>query len=349
MPTTPRNALDFETLDERLVPSATVLDLTTQGATATAANGAIVEQVDPQPMGTGHIHAFVRIQGDHADGTEQGYNTDGRPLQFDEKTNANFTRSINLGSVPVVEVNGVNYREFLLDINQDQKSPLLSLDEVQMFLGATGNLTGYDTSTGTATLSGLAPVFDLSPGGSTEVLLNSALTSGLGSGDMALLVPDANFAGADPNSYLYLYSHFGAMSGATANGGYEQWSVPSNPPNQVPPAIGSISGGVFQAGSNTPLANVTILLQGTDINGNTVSLSTTTDANGLFSFGNLAAGTYSIFQQVPTSLTDVAQQVGTINGTQVGTSNVGAADFTDVTLGNGQNGIQYYFFDSNLS
>jgi hypothetical protein len=340
-----RNQPKLETLDDRVLPSATVLDLTTQGAMATAASGAIVEQVDPQPMGTGHIHAFVRIQGAASGGgQEQGYNTDGRPLQFDEKSSANFTRSITLGQVPVVTVNGVAYREFLLDINQNQSSPLLSLDAVRIFLGASGNLTGYDTPTNT--LSGMAPVFDLSSGGDTEVLLNSGLTSGLGSGDMALLVPDSTFAGASPDSFLYLYSHFGAMPGATANGGYEQWAVPSAPPNQAPPPVGSISGSVFQFGTTTGISGVTILLQGTDVNGNTVSLMTTTDANGAFSFNNLAAGQYTIIQQPPQLLITVAETLGTVNGVQDGTMGVINNDFTDVTLAAGQNGVNYIFFDS---
>lgn len=337
--------LDFDRLDERLLPSATVLDLTTQGAVATAANGAIVQQVDPQPMGTGHIHAFVRIQGAASGGgVEQGYNTDGRPLQFDEKTSPEFTRSITLGQVPVVNVNGVNYREFLLDINQKASSPLLSLDAVRMYLGSAGNLTGYDTSANT--LSGLAPVFDLSSGGDTEVMLNANLSSGLGSGDMALFVPESAFAGASDNTYLYLYSHFGGVAGATANGGYEQWAVPSAPPSQAPPPVGSISGFVYVFGTTTPIPGATIILQGTDANGNTVNLMTTTDANGAFSFANLAAGKYTIIQRPPANYAEVAEQLGTVNGMQVGNEDVAQDQFTDVTLGAGQNGINYIFFDA---
>jgi hypothetical protein len=343
-PTTTRHKpLEVETLDERIVP--TVVDLTTPGAVGTSASGAIVEQVNPQPMGTGFIHAFVRIQGNNPDGTEQGYNTDGRPLQFDEKTNAAFTRSITLGEVPVVTVNGTPYLEFLLDINQDQANPLLSLDEVQIFLAGTGNVTGY----GAGTLSGIAPTFDLASGGPTTVLLNSALTSGLGSGDMALLVPQANFAAADPGSYLYLYSHFGSMPGATANGGYEQWSVPSTPPSITPPPVQGISGFVLSAGSNIPLVGVVVLLQGTDSAGNTVSLMATTGNDGSFHFDNLAAGTYTVIQQVPGDMFEVSQQLGTVNGAVVGINNLSNDSFTDITIGTGQNGINYIFFDGSGS
>src|SRR5579872_3889691 len=133
--------LSVERLDDRLVPSVTLLDLSTSGAVATAPSGAIVEQIDPQPTGTGYVQAFVRIQGAaKGGGIEQGYNTDARPLQFDEKNSPEFTHSITLGQVPVVTVNGSNYLEFFLGVNQKASSPYLSLDEVQIFLGNAGNL-----------------------------------------------------------------------------------------------------------------------------------------------------------------------------------------------------------------
>jgi hypothetical protein len=346
MNSVPRARLNLECLDDRLVPSAAVLDLTTSGAEATAPSGAIVEQVDPQPMGTGYIHAFVRIQAKNGEnGIEQGYNTDGRPLQFDEKTSPAFTRSITFGQVPEVTVNGGSYFEFLLDINQDSNSPLLSLDEVQIFLGSTGNLLGYDSSAGT--LAGLSPVFDLNSGSPVEVLLNARLSSGLGSGDMALFVPAADFAGASPSSYLYLYSHFGNI--AAANGGYEQWAVPSTPPSQLPPPVTSISGAVLQLQDGSAVAEVTVELQGTDINGNTVILMTQTGANGAFSFNNLAAGTYTIIQETfQTGESVVNEATGTINGQQVGMQDISQNEFLDVAIASGQSGVNYIFYDGNV-
>ena len=75
--------LRLESLDDRIVPA---IDLTTAGASAELDNGAIVQQTDAQPTGTGFIQSFVRIQGAASGGgSQEGYNTDGRPLQFDEK------------------------------------------------------------------------------------------------------------------------------------------------------------------------------------------------------------------------------------------------------------------------
>ncbi len=82
-----RSRLSLETLDGRDVPSAT-LDLTAAGS-AGQVNGAQFRQTDAQPTGTGLINSFVRIQGA---GVEAGYNTDARPLQFQEKGGQKFTR-----------------------------------------------------------------------------------------------------------------------------------------------------------------------------------------------------------------------------------------------------------------
>src|SRR5262245_54137957 len=154
---------DVEHLDARLVPSATVLDLTVSGSEATAGD-AIVRQTDAQPTGTGYIRSFVRVQGAApGGGGEQGYNTEARPLQFDENKSPQFTRSLTLGQVPVVTVGGVEYREFLLDINQKSSSPLLSLDEVRVFLGDSGNLTNYNVTA--KTLNNQGAVFDFDSGG----------------------------------------------------------------------------------------------------------------------------------------------------------------------------------------
>ena len=77
----PRNnaRLSVFALERRWVPSGTMLDLTSQGSSGVI-NDAIFQQSDAQPTGSGVIHSFLRIQTNAP--TEQGYNTDGRPLQI---------------------------------------------------------------------------------------------------------------------------------------------------------------------------------------------------------------------------------------------------------------------------
>src|SRR5207302_1198844 len=84
------------------------LDLSTPGASGFLAGG-FFQQGDIQPAGTGVFNTFVQIQSHGAkDTTEQGYNTDFRPEQFDEKNDAPHNHSLLLADVPVVNIGGVN-------------------------------------------------------------------------------------------------------------------------------------------------------------------------------------------------------------------------------------------------
>lgn len=335
--------LNLEILDDRRLPSATPLDLTSRAAEVDQA-GFIVRQVDAQPTGTGYIKSFVRIQGAASGGgSEQGYNTTARPLQFDENKSPQFTRSLTLGEVPVVTVNGANYREFLLDINQKSSASKLSLDEVRIYLGDQPNLTGYNATT--KQLAGRTAAFDLDANGDVAVSLDARLNNGSGSGDMVLLVPVANFAGADPGSYVYLYSKMGVQSGASANGGFEEWAVRKSGVSAT--GTGSLSGmaffdvnnnGLFDAADGDyGLQNVMIQLIGVDDLGNTVSLSTTTGLDGTYSFGNLRPGTYSILETQPFGYADGIDTLGSLGGS------LDNDRFFDIKLLAGQNGVNYNF------
>src|SRR5262249_14259043 len=103
-----RARLRFELLDERVVPSSTPdADLTTAGAVVQldANVGEIFRQTDQQPTGTGFIQSFVRLQANGSGSQlEQGFNTDARPLQFDENKSPQFTRALRLSDVPVMNI-----------------------------------------------------------------------------------------------------------------------------------------------------------------------------------------------------------------------------------------------------
>ena len=341
--------LAAEELDERAMPA--VHSLTSVGAEL-ATDGFIARQVAAQPTGTGHIHSFVRVQGAASGGgIEQGYNTTARPLQFDENKSPVFTRGLKLNQVPVVMVNGVAYREFLLDINQKSSSSKLSLDQVRVFLGDRSDLREYDATA--KTLAGLNAVFDMDAGGDKSILLDARLNSGSGSGDMVLLIPDANFAGADPNSFVYLYSQMGSVAGATANGGFEEWAVKST--GQAQSGSSSLGGFVFQDlnfnGRIDPgeeLTGVTIQLRGVDDQGNTVVLTAVTGADGSYTFTGLRAGTYTLLEETPDNpdLLDGADFVGTINGQTVGevdNDGLGNDRLYGILLGVDEHGINYNF------
>ena len=218
---------------------ADMLDLTELGVGGWI-DDAYFLQIDHSSTGTGVIESFVRMQGK---GFENGYNTDGTP-EFDTKGGL-WTHSLQLGDVPIVELGGINYREFLLDINQAKNvnPSLLSLDTIEIYLDGVGNNDIYADGLGTL-------VYDMDAGPDQWILLDYALNAGSGSGDMFAYIPDSVFGDADAEEYVYLYSEFGGsgnefypIAGNLANAGFEEWAVrmiastPQGAPVPVPAAV----------------------------------------------------------------------------------------------------------------
>jgi len=170
------------------------------------------------PTGSGIFESFLRVQ---KDDVEKGYNTDYRPLQFDENSSAQFTRSFKLADVPQVKIGETIYREFQLDINQQSSSDpewYISLDKFQVWLTDNPELHGYDTSTW-GFPSGAVKVYDL---GDNSIKLDYRTNPGSGKRDYRVLVPESMFAGKT-GEYVVLFTQNGATF--EANDGYEEWGV----------------------------------------------------------------------------------------------------------------------------
>ena len=191
----------------------TVINLTAGGTTgpSVTTNGAILTTTDSQSTGTGVIQSFVRLTSN--DPCIQGYNTSARPLEFDENNSPQFTRDLALAAVPIVTIGGIQYREFLLDINQQSADSLLSLNNVEIYLHNSTEITGYDF--------GLAPIWELDGAGNRIVELDYNLNSGSGSGDLFLYVPNSLFVGG---TQVTLFSQFGDSPNEN-NDGFEEWAV----------------------------------------------------------------------------------------------------------------------------
>jgi hypothetical protein len=211
---------------------AAVVDLTTANSSGTI-NGAIYQQVDPSSTGTGVIDSFAQI-GAANQTTVQGYNTTVNGT-FDNGAADNFNHSITLSAVPVVDLSGVLYRQFLLDINENNNASgdqYLSIDDLQLFVGGTVNSSVETLTAGVLDHDGTL-VYRMDAGGDNWVALNYALNTGSGSGDMFLYIPDSLFAGFQSTDVITLYSHFGGAgvdpTGFTGNfsnsDGFEEWAV----------------------------------------------------------------------------------------------------------------------------
>jgi hypothetical protein len=210
---------------------AAVLDLTTHDSWGTI-NNAIFQQYSAGPGGTGNIDSFLRIQGM---GVQEGYNTDGT-VEFD--TMASFTHSIQLADIPIVTNGGGDYREFLLDINQNGQN-ILSVDEIRIALWDTGDLDGDD---GGYSYIFDSPIYDLDAGEDNWIKLDYALntgTGGSGAGDMLAYIPDSLFTGSE-TQYVYLYTKFGVNS--VADDGFEEWAYGVDGPIIPEPATIALLG-----------------------------------------------------------------------------------------------------------
>jgi len=211
-----------------LSASPTMVDLSTEDSWGEA-NGARFEQYSgPHGAGTGHINAFLVLQNK---GIEEAYNTDGSPLPLDAKEPAH-TNALLLSDVPIVRRGDTEYREFLLDIHEDNAGDdrYLSLDQLLIALNSEPDLIG-DVEDVFAD-----PVYDLHAGGDSWIKLNSDLSSGGGQADMLLLVPNSYFEGQC--EYVYLYSRFGENYAASATP--EEWAVRSTGDDTQIPAPGAV-------------------------------------------------------------------------------------------------------------
>ena len=102
----------------------------------------------------------------------------------------------------------------------------------------------------------------LDAGGDHYILLDAALESGSGSGDMWAYIPDKFFAdNVDSDPYVYLDPKFGENN--AANAGFEEWSVREATVPVVPaPAaivLGSLGMGLVGCSvGETPCKNMTV-------------------------------------------------------------------------------------------
>jgi PEP-CTERM motif len=210
---------------------ATTVDLTTAGASGSIGAG-LYTQTSQQATGSGVIEPFVRV-GAANQNVVQAYNTT-VPNTFDQAGGAAFNHEITVGQVGFYPIGGSNVMRFLLDINQTSASPLLNLDEVQIFLSTTPNQSTTAFSGALLALADSALVYQMDAGGNSTVTLDYSLNAGSGSGDMTLdvlasafdpafaalgLTSDAQKNGA----YVYLYSKFGSAPNVN-NDGYEEWA-----------------------------------------------------------------------------------------------------------------------------
>ena len=200
----------------------------------------------PSTTGTGTFAPFLQIK---ANTTEQGYNTGGA-TEFDTKDLGSHTHSIQLNSIPITSVNGVAYRVFLLDLNeQGGNGAYISLDLLKIYTSSVATLTGYNdaSSSFSSGSSTLRYNLDGGPDGNLTIGLTNG-HSGSGNGDYAFLVPYADLPNDPTNPYVYVYAklgHEGSLnSGWDSDSGFEEIGVRAVAADTAALAIDKVTTGV---------------------------------------------------------------------------------------------------------
>jgi uncharacterized repeat protein (TIGR01451 family) len=102
----------------------------------------------------------------------------------------------------------------------------------------------------------------------------------------------------------------------------------------------SNNNGVRDVGTDPALPGATITLTGTDIDGNAISLTTTTDVNGQYTFANLRPGTYRIIETQPAFASQGANNLGTGFAT---TATNTPLDTFNLTVRENETGVDFNF------
>lgn len=185
------------------------------------------------PGGTGKVDSFVRIQG-AGSGTESGYNTDAYSSagdvesEFDTKV-GEFTNSLLISDIKTenfITIDGNNYFEFFLDINQTTAKPLINLTGLKLFTTSDPNLQSDLTDTSSPVdpdypfYETATKIWDMDTTTNTTIKLDYSNYAGSGNPDLVALFPIDSLLQAPPtDTYLVLYNEF-----TDFNSGFEEWA-----------------------------------------------------------------------------------------------------------------------------
>jgi len=287
-------ATEKSELPQGVKVSVTSYDMTTDGTgavTEATINGAIWETLpSADPTGSGVFNSFLRVQ---ANPTERGYNTDGRPLQFDEK-GGKFTYSYHLNDVPQIVIGGVIYREFQLDVNEATSTPYISLDQFQVWTTGNPNLLGYTegTPSGSFAASTAELVYDLDGDGNTYIIMDYRWNTGSGKRDYRVLVPESAFD-SKMLEYVVIFTRHGDNN--ASDSGFEEWGVEVYPATKLGCKFNDLNGNGERDEGEPGLSGWTIYV---DYDGGGVRDAgepyAVTGADGSYMITGIEPGTYDV-------------------------------------------------------
>ncbi len=278
-----------------------------------------------------------------ADGTLIPVNKIGNIVASDGQNGINY----NFGNVQPVTVSGLVYHDVNGNGLPDSGEP--GIGGVALTLTGTNNLGQSVTATTTTAANG---------------------TYSFSTDNTGKLLPPGTYqiAATTPSGYLTGGTNVGTDNGATdgtvVTSGTIGSIVEHTGDNGINYDFGeyhpiTVSGtvyqdtngsGVYSSSSDPGIAGVTLTLSGTNGQGQPITATTTTAANGTYSFstdsgGNqLRPGTYIITETAPSGYLPGAAAVGTVNGTADGSA-ASPSQINSIAVTSGQSGVNYNFGD----
>uniref|UniRef100_UPI003A9A49B5 DUF7507 domain-containing protein n=1 Tax=Stappia sp. TaxID=1870903 RepID=UPI003A9A49B5 len=280
--------------------------------------------------GTGNYNTFLALKGN--DGVVRGFNTDdsGGNDPSNPEVDLSKTETLLLGSIPIILVDGVEYYEFRLDLNESNSNPDAQISLNQFTLYSSASSTIEDRTT----LESSNLVWDMDAAyGSDVTILMTEVSTGSGTDDYSVLVPVSKFDGLDPlTTYIYLDTELGRLgppSEYDEDGGFEEWNVQT---------AGAITGYKFQDWNGNgiwePLGTDGVAGTGDDedgVEGVTIFIdtdkdgtldpgerSTVTAADGSYTFFGVTLGTHQIDEIIPPGETQTTGAFETITVSETG-------------------------------
>ena len=316
---------------------------------------------------TGTVYFDADLSGDRQPGepglagvtvTLTGADADGNPVTRTAATDATGTytfANLAAGTYNLTETQPASYNDGpeSLGTAGGQLIPPDLIAEIDLAAGATGS--GYDFAEVGVPVSGTVFRDDDRDGtpqaGEPGV---PGVTVELRDGNGVVVrttttAPDGSysFTNVPPGQYTVVEQQPPAYGSSTANVIPVDLRAGSVAGADFGDTLGSLSGTVFADtngnGTRDPgeagIPGVTLTLAGTDLAGNAVTLTTTTDANGNYTFANVPAGTYSLTETQPVAYADGPDTPGTAGGTPAPTDTI-----TGITIGAGAAAAVGYAF-----
>lgn len=211
----------------------------------TTDDGAIVEYIGDDNItfgsaGSGVFESFLQTQDDPS---EEGYNTDG-VKEFDTGSSPTFNHAILVSEIPVVSCESLDGNksttgtcwELFADINDsnanDPAAAQIQLTDLEVWLTADAEITGYDQGTGFGTDADLVYDFE------GAISIND-VNQGSGRGDLRYLIPleeivlpaNCDYGSSTCTTYFVVYTEWGDPNDGDykSDSGFEEWKVKSYP------------------------------------------------------------------------------------------------------------------------